>query len=63
LGTGAIVKRPMVVTDADGNDSIAIRHMMYLSALVLKAKGATTVVTGTASFGQLTKMAEALKTS
>ncbi|MFD5763071.1 DUF4245 domain-containing protein, partial [Streptomyces sp. NPDC127044] len=27
------------------------------------AKGATTVVTGTASFGQLTKMAEALKTS
>ncbi|MFE2516955.1 DUF4245 domain-containing protein [Streptomyces mirabilis] len=32
-------------------------------ALVLKAKGATTVVTGTASFGQLTKMAEALKTS
>ena len=31
LGTGAIVKRPMVVTDADGNDSIAIRHMMYLS--------------------------------
>ena len=29
LGTGAIVKRPMVVTDADGNDSIAIRHMMY----------------------------------
>ena len=32
-------------------------------ALVLKAKGATTVVTGTGSFGQLTKMAEALKTS
>ncbi|WIK83055.1 2-oxoglutarate dehydrogenase, E2 component, dihydrolipoamide succinyltransferase [Micrococcus lylae] len=31
LGTGAIVKRPMVVTDADGNDSIGIRHMMYLS--------------------------------
>ncbi|MGO1182147.1 MAG: 2-oxoglutarate dehydrogenase, E2 component, dihydrolipoamide succinyltransferase [Micrococcaceae bacterium] len=30
LGTGAIVKRPMVVSDADGNDSIAIRHMMYL---------------------------------
>ena len=30
LGTGAIVKRPMVITDADGNDSIAIRHMMYL---------------------------------
>ena len=31
LGTGAIVKRPMVVTDADGNDNIAIRSMMYLS--------------------------------
>ena len=30
LGTGAIVKRPMVITDAEGNDSIAIRHMMYL---------------------------------
>lgn len=32
-------------------------------ALVLKDKGSTTVVTGTASFAQLTKMAEALKTS
>ncbi|MDY6055534.1 2-oxoglutarate dehydrogenase, E2 component, dihydrolipoamide succinyltransferase [Micrococcus sp.] len=31
LGTGAIVKRPMVVADADGNDTIAIRHMMYLA--------------------------------
>ena len=31
LGTGTIVKRPMVVTDADGNDTIAIRHMCYLS--------------------------------
>ncbi|ALE94011.1 dihydrolipoamide acetyltransferase [Arthrobacter alpinus] len=30
LGTGAIVKRAMVVTDADGDDAIAIRHMMYL---------------------------------
>ncbi len=30
LGTGAIVKRPMVVADADGNDTIAIRNMMYL---------------------------------
>ena len=30
LGTGAIVKRPAVITDAEGNDSIAIRHMMYL---------------------------------
>jgi hypothetical protein len=31
-------------------------------ALVLKGKGSTTVVTGTASFAQLTKVAEALKT-
>ncbi|MDN5813422.1 2-oxoglutarate dehydrogenase, E2 component, dihydrolipoamide succinyltransferase [Arthrobacter sp. AOP36-C1-22] len=31
LGTGAIVKRPMVVTGTDGDDTIAIRHMMYLS--------------------------------
>ncbi|MFB2571686.1 2-oxoglutarate dehydrogenase, E2 component, dihydrolipoamide succinyltransferase [Micrococcus sp. IITD107] len=30
LGTGTITKRPMVMTDADGNDIIAIRHMMYL---------------------------------
>jgi hypothetical protein len=35
----------------------------HYDALVLRAKGATTVVTGTASFGQLTKMAEALRTS
>jgi hypothetical protein len=32
-------------------------------ALVLKSKGSTTVVAGTASFGELTKMAQALKTS
>ncbi|MFG2479026.1 DUF4245 domain-containing protein [Streptomyces fagopyri] len=32
-------------------------------ALVLQSKGATTVVTGTASFGQLVRMAGALKTS
>ncbi|MGP5226687.1 MULTISPECIES: 2-oxoglutarate dehydrogenase, E2 component, dihydrolipoamide succinyltransferase [Micrococcaceae] len=31
LGTGAIVKRPMVVAGTDGDDTIAIRHMMYLS--------------------------------
>ncbi|GAB3189402.1 2-oxoglutarate dehydrogenase, E2 component, dihydrolipoamide succinyltransferase [Nesterenkonia suensis] len=31
LGPGSIVKRPMVVTDAEGNESIGIRHMMYLS--------------------------------
>ncbi|WP_300344285.1 2-oxoglutarate dehydrogenase, E2 component, dihydrolipoamide succinyltransferase [Nesterenkonia sp.] len=31
LGPGSIVKRPMVVTDDEGNESIGIRHMMYLS--------------------------------
>ena len=31
LGTGTIVKRPVVVTDADGAEVIAIRSMMYLS--------------------------------
>jgi pyruvate/2-oxoglutarate dehydrogenase complex dihydrolipoamide acyltransferase (E2) component len=31
IDTGALVKRPVVLTDADGNDSIAIRSMMYLS--------------------------------
>lgn len=31
LGTGAIVKRPVVVSDENGDDSIAIRSMMYLS--------------------------------
>ncbi|MCH8612720.1 2-oxoglutarate dehydrogenase, E2 component, dihydrolipoamide succinyltransferase [Arsenicicoccus dermatophilus] len=30
LGTGAIVKRPAVITDAEGNDAIAIRSMCYL---------------------------------
>lgn len=30
LGVGAIVKRPMVVTGPDGDDLLAIRHMMYL---------------------------------
>jgi pyruvate dehydrogenase E2 component (dihydrolipoamide acetyltransferase) len=30
LGVGAIVKRPMVVTGTDGDDVLAIRHMMYL---------------------------------
>ena len=30
LGTGAMVKRPVVVTDEFGNDSIAIRQMMNL---------------------------------
>jgi 2-oxoglutarate dehydrogenase E2 component (dihydrolipoamide succinyltransferase) len=31
LGTGAIVKRAVVVADKNGDDSIAIRSMMYLS--------------------------------
>ena len=31
LGVGVMEKRPVVVTDADGNDSIAIRPMVYLS--------------------------------
>ncbi|WP_290060963.1 2-oxoglutarate dehydrogenase, E2 component, dihydrolipoamide succinyltransferase, partial [Amycolatopsis solani] len=30
LGTGAVVKRPVVVADADGNDTIAVRSMAYL---------------------------------
>ena len=31
LGTGALVKRPVVVTDADGAQSIAVRDMMFLA--------------------------------
>jgi len=31
LGTGIVTKRPVVVTDASGQDSIAIRHMVYLA--------------------------------
>jgi pyruvate dehydrogenase E2 component (dihydrolipoamide acetyltransferase) len=31
LGVGGVQKRPVVVTDDDGNDSIAIRTMCYLS--------------------------------
>ncbi|AJT40756.1 2-oxoglutarate dehydrogenase, E2 component, dihydrolipoamide succinyltransferase [Psychromicrobium lacuslunae] len=31
LGVGSIVKRPVVVTDINGDDTIAIRQMMYLS--------------------------------
>jgi 2-oxoglutarate dehydrogenase E2 component (dihydrolipoamide succinyltransferase) len=30
LGTGAVVKRPVVIADADGNDTIAVRSMAYL---------------------------------
>jgi pyruvate dehydrogenase E2 component (dihydrolipoamide acetyltransferase) len=31
LGVGGIKKKPVVMTDRDGNDSIAIRSMMHLS--------------------------------
>ncbi len=31
LGTGIVTKRPAVVTAADGTDSIAIRHLVYLA--------------------------------
>ena len=31
MGVGGIVKKPVVITDKDGNDSIAIRSMMHLS--------------------------------
>ena len=31
LGTGAVVKRPVVVTDVDGGETIAIRSMVYLA--------------------------------
>jgi 2-oxoisovalerate dehydrogenase E2 component (dihydrolipoyl transacylase) len=31
LGIGLIQKRPVVLTDSDGNDSLAIRPMVYLS--------------------------------
>jgi 2-oxoglutarate dehydrogenase E2 component (dihydrolipoamide succinyltransferase) len=31
LGTGAVVKRPVVITDSTGADSIAIRSMVFLA--------------------------------
>ena len=31
LGTGALVKRPVVVADEDGGETIAVRSMMYLA--------------------------------
>ncbi len=31
LSTGTLQKRPLVITDAMGNDAIAIRSMIYLS--------------------------------
>ena len=32
MGVGGITKKPVVVTDKDGNDSIAIRSMMRLTS-------------------------------
>jgi 2-oxoglutarate dehydrogenase E2 component (dihydrolipoamide succinyltransferase) len=44
LGTGMMQKRPIVITDAAGNDSIAIRPMIYLSLVfdhrILDGEGA-----------------------
>jgi 2-oxoglutarate dehydrogenase E2 component (dihydrolipoamide succinyltransferase) len=31
LGTGAVVKRPVVITGADGEETIAVRSMVYLA--------------------------------
>jgi 2-oxoglutarate dehydrogenase E2 component (dihydrolipoamide succinyltransferase) len=31
LGTGAVVKRPVVVSDGDGGETIAVRSMVYLA--------------------------------
>ena len=31
LGVGVVVKRPVVVTDEDGDETIAIRSMVYLA--------------------------------
>ena len=31
LGVGTIVKRPAVVRDADGNETIGLRSMVYLA--------------------------------
>jgi 2-oxoglutarate dehydrogenase E2 component (dihydrolipoamide succinyltransferase) len=31
LGTGAVVKRPVVTTDDTGADVISVRHMVYLA--------------------------------
>ena len=31
MGVGGIVKKPVVVTDKDGNDSIAIRSVVHLT--------------------------------
>ena len=39
LGTGAIVKRPMVVTDENGNESIGVRSMIYLPLTLRSPSG------------------------
>ena len=31
MGVGTIVRRPVVVKDADGNENISIRSMVYLA--------------------------------
>jgi 2-oxoglutarate dehydrogenase E2 component (dihydrolipoamide succinyltransferase) len=31
LGTGVVAKRPVVITGSDGQESIAIRSMVYLA--------------------------------
>ena len=31
MGVGGITKQPMVITDKDGNDSIAIRSVVHLT--------------------------------
>jgi 2-oxoglutarate dehydrogenase E2 component (dihydrolipoamide succinyltransferase) len=31
MGTGAVVKRPVVIQDENGSDIIAIRQMVYLA--------------------------------
>jgi len=31
LGTGAVVKRPVVIDDADLGETITVRHMVYLA--------------------------------
>ena len=50
LGTGLMQKRAVVVTDAQGNDSIAIRPMIYLSFVfdhrVLDGEGADAFLNG-----------------
>ncbi len=57
LGIGAMHKRPVVVTDAEGNDSLAIRPMVYLS-FVFDHR----ILDGAVADGFLAKVKEALET-